>query len=162
MIKKNKKEGLAIDKKSAILSSLDETLAFGQKLGQLLEAGDLISLSGDLGAGKTSLTKGIGQGLGVTEPITSPTFTIMKEYKTGRLPLYHFDLYRLGEAAIYEDLGYEEYFHGAGVSVLEWAVYIEEILPASRLDIDIRFVEDNVRELTLTYPSDSKWKEGLV
>lgn len=144
--------------KMLITNSLEETYELGREIAGLLESGDVLCLSGDLGAGKTSLTKGIAAGLGITQPVTSPTFTIMKEYQSGRLPLYHFDLYRLGDAAIYEDLGYEEYFYGSGVSVLEWAVFIEEILPTNRLDIDIRISDDDKREFTLTYPATSKWK----
>ncbi|PPA68453.1 tRNA (adenosine(37)-N6)-threonylcarbamoyltransferase complex ATPase subunit type 1 TsaE [Jeotgalibacillus proteolyticus] len=120
----------------------DETAAFAYKLGELLEAGDVLTLEGDLGAGKTAFSKGIAKGLGVTRNVNSPTFTIMKEYK-GRLPLYHMDVYRLGDEG--EDLGFEEYFEGEGVCLIEWAHLIEEQLPAERLQISIFHEGENDR-----------------
>jgi len=118
--------------------SVEQTLQIGIKLGKHVGSGDIITLSGDLGAGKTILTKGIAIGMGITAPVSSPTFTIIKEYVEGRLPLYHFDLYRLGKGAIDEDLGFEEYLYGAGVCVIEWSEYIDELLPADRLNIAIK------------------------
>ena len=94
---------------------------------------------GDLGTGKTTLTKAIAQGLGVRETITSPTFTIVKEYDSGRLPLYHFDVYRIGDIDEMYELGYEEYFYGEGVSVVEWADIIEELIPDEAVRINIEY-----------------------
>jgi tRNA threonylcarbamoyladenosine biosynthesis protein TsaE len=117
------------------------TRAFGLKLAEKLKAGSVVALIGDLGTGKTTLTKSIAEGLGITEMITSPTFTIVQEYTEGRLPLYHFDVYRLdGMDEMYE-LGYEEYFFGQGVCVVEWADRIEEIIPEDAVVIRIEYGE---------------------
>lgn len=112
-----------------ILKNEDETRAFGMELGASLRKGDIVALIGDLGTGKTALTKYIAEGLGIRETITSPTFTIVQEYRQGRLPLYHFDVYRIGDPEEMYELGYEEYFYGDGVCVIEWADLIEELLP---------------------------------
>lgn len=112
-----------------ILKNEDETRAFGLELGASLRKGDIVALIGDLGTGKTALTKYIAEGLGIQEVITSPTFTIVQEYRQGRLPLYHFDVYRIGDPEEMYELGYEEYFYGDGVCVIEWADLIEELLP---------------------------------
>ena len=112
-----------------ILKNEDETRAFGLELGASLRKGDIVALIGDLGTGKTALTKYIAEGLGIRETITSPTFTIVQEYRQGRLPLYHFDVYRIGDPEEMYELGYEEYFYGDGVCVIEWADLIEELLP---------------------------------
>ncbi|MBC6680553.1 tRNA (adenosine(37)-N6)-threonylcarbamoyltransferase complex ATPase subunit type 1 TsaE [Zhenpiania hominis] len=112
-----------------ILKNEDETRAFGLELGASLGKGDIVALIGDLGTGKTALTKYIAEGLGIQEVITSPTFTIVQEYRQGRLPLYHFDVYRIGDPEEMYELGYEEYFYGDGVCVIEWADLIEELLP---------------------------------
>ena len=122
----------------------EELIVFGKRLGEVLEAHMVITLNGNLGAGKTTMTKGIGQGLGVKKIINSPTFTILKVYE-GRLPLYHFDAYRLEGTD--DDLGFEEIFDDEGVCVIEWAEFIEEILPAERLEISIEKKDDNSREL---------------
>ncbi|EMD17272.1 YjeE family ATPase [Eggerthia catenaformis OT 569 = DSM 20559] len=122
----------------------EELIVFGKRLGEVLEAHTVITLNGNLGAGKTTMTKGIGQGLGVKKIINSPTFTILKVYE-GRLPLYHFDAYRLEGTD--DDLGFEEIFDDEGVCVIEWAEFIEEILPAERLEISIEKKDDNSREL---------------
>ncbi|CCO08081.1 tRNA (adenosine(37)-N6)-threonylcarbamoyltransferase complex ATPase subunit type 1 TsaE [Desulforamulus hydrothermalis] len=111
-----------------------ETRQLGQKMAGLLQAGDIICLNGDLGAGKTAFSQGVAEGLGVKGPVTSPTFTLINEYE-GRLPLYHFDVYRLGGPADLEDLGYEEYFYGQGVCLIEWARRVADLLPGQRLDI---------------------------
>ena len=100
--------------------TIEETIRFGKMLGSLLQAGDILALQGTLAAGKTQLTKGIAQGLGITEPVTSPTFTIVSEYY-GRLPLYHIDVYRLGSPEEFLDLGVEEMLYGQGVCVIEWS-----------------------------------------
>lgn len=131
------------------LSSLEETNKFGVKLGQLLEVGSIICLNGDLGAGKTTLTKAIGVGLGVDDHITSPTFAIMNQYE-GRFPMYHFDVYRLNGWEQLEDIGAEEYFYGDGVCLIEWADTIEEYLPKERLEIRLVITgEESSRDLEL-------------
>lgn len=109
----------------------------GNRMAQLMQPGDFIALDGDLGAGKTLMTQGMAQGLGVMEAINSPTFTIIHEYESGRLPLYHMDVYRLKHPDEMYDLGYEEYFYGEGVTVVEWAQMIEELLPDEYLGIEI-------------------------
>ncbi|HEX6923222.1 MAG TPA: tRNA (adenosine(37)-N6)-threonylcarbamoyltransferase complex ATPase subunit type 1 TsaE [Bacillales bacterium] len=127
-------------------NSFEETMAFARDLAAKLEQGDVITLSGDLGAGKTTFTKGLAEGLGIKRNVNSPTFTIIKEYH-GRLPLYHMDVYRLESGE--EDLGYDEYFEGEGVSVIEWADRIAERLPAERLNIKIQRTGENDRLITL-------------
>ncbi|MGM7703797.1 tRNA (adenosine(37)-N6)-threonylcarbamoyltransferase complex ATPase subunit type 1 TsaE [Pseudalkalibacillus sp. Hm43] len=128
------------------LNSPEETMETAARLGEHLQAGDVITLEGDLGAGKTTFTKGLAKGLHIKRVVKSPTFTIIREYQ-GRLPLYHMDVYRLEDSD--EDLGFDEYFEGEGVSVVEWAHIIEEFLPEDRLDIVIRRSGDEERELTL-------------
>jgi len=123
-------------------NSEQETMQLAKKLALLLKAGDVITLEGDLGAGKTTFTKGLAQGLGVKRTVSSPTFTIIKEYR-GELPLYHMDVYRLEHSD--EDIGFEEYFHGNGITVIEWAQFIEEFLPAELLNINITYENENVR-----------------
>ena len=112
-----------------ILKNEDETRAFGLELGASLRKGDIVALIGDLGTGKTALTKYIAEGLGIRETITSPTFTIVQEYRQGRLPLYHFDVYRIGDPEEMDEIGYEDCFFGDGVCLIEWSGLIEEILP---------------------------------
>lgn len=118
------------------LMGLNETEKFGQRLGNLLQGGDVLSLTGDLGAGKTTLTKSIGIGLEVKDYITSPTFTLINEYK-GRAWVYHFDVYRLEDEMDLLDLGYEDYFYSNGVTIVEWGDKIEDILPEDRINIRI-------------------------
>ncbi|QXE02243.1 tRNA (adenosine(37)-N6)-threonylcarbamoyltransferase complex ATPase subunit type 1 TsaE [Terribacillus sp. DMT04] len=125
--------------------TIEETNTFGLRLAELLQPGDLITMEGDLGAGKTTLTKAIGGGLGVTRTINSPTFTIIKEYE-GRLPLYHMDVYRLENSD--EDIGFEEYFSGQGVTIVEWAHFIEDYLPKDRLELTIKH-DGEARTITL-------------
>ncbi|GAE32478.1 tRNA (adenosine(37)-N6)-threonylcarbamoyltransferase complex ATPase subunit type 1 TsaE [Alkalihalobacillus hemicellulosilyticus] len=120
----------------------EETMVFAEKLGALVQQGDVITLEGDLGAGKTSFTKGLAKGLGVKKVVNSPTFTIMKQYK-GRIPLYHMDVYRLENE--YEDLGFEEYFYGDGVTVIEWPSMIVAQLPQDRLKITIEYKGESER-----------------
>ena len=123
-------------------------LQFAEELGQRLSAGDILILTGDLGAGKTTFTKGLGLGLGVKQMIKSPTFTIIREYQSGRLPLYHMDIYRLENGGA-EDLGLEEYFDGDGISVVEWAEFIEDELPTEFLAINFKRTDDEqTRELS--------------
>jgi tRNA threonylcarbamoyladenosine biosynthesis protein TsaE len=123
-------------------STTEETMKIAESLASLLEAGDVITLEGDLGAGKTTFTKGIAAGLGIKRTLSSPTFTIIKEYE-GRLPLYHMDVYRLENSD--EDIGFDEYFHGNGIVVVEWAQFIEEFLPPIRLNITIKYVDEHSR-----------------
>ncbi len=119
-----------------------DTEKFGENLAKILKPGDVIALAGDLGTGKTTLTKYIAKGLGIDEMITSPTFTIVQEYHQGSLPLYHFDVYRIGDIEEMYELGYEEYFFGDGVSVVEWADMIEEIIPEDAKIIFISYTEN--------------------
>ena len=123
------------------LNGLEATKRFGITIGKLLKSGDILCLNGDLGAGKTTLTKSIGLGLGVEDYITSPTFSLINEYE-GRIPLYHFDVYRLENVEDLYDLGFDEYFYGQGVSIIEWADKIEALLPKERIVLDIEKCTD--------------------
>jgi tRNA threonylcarbamoyladenosine biosynthesis protein TsaE len=116
-----------------------ETIAFGTELGRSVQPGTVIALIGDLGTGKTTLTKAIARGLGITDTITSPTFNIVKQYEGGRIPLYHFDVYRIADPDEMFELGYEEYFYGEGVCVIEWADIIEDIIPDDAMIIRISY-----------------------
>lgn len=115
----------------------EDTFLLGEKLGMGAKAGRLYCLNGDLGVGKTVFTQGFAKGLGITEPVNSPTFTIVQEYETGRLPFYHFDVYRIADPEEMYELGYEDYFFGNGVCLVEWAGLIEELLPLHRTIITI-------------------------
>ena len=117
--------------------SAKETRELGKKLGQQAKPGEVYTLVGDLGVGKTVLTQGIAEGLGITEAICSPTFTIVQVYEEGRMPFYHFDVYRIGDIEEMDEIGYEDYFYGEGLTMIEWANLIEEILPAKRKEITI-------------------------
>ena len=129
------------------IASEKETERIGEAIGQAAEPGTVVALIGDLGTGKTTLTKSIARGLGVTETVTSPTFNIIREYKSGRIPLYHFDVYRIGDPDEMFELGYEEYFYGDGICVVEWADIIEELLPEDAVIIRIeRGADDEERE----------------
>ena len=119
------------------IASEKETERIGEAIGRAAEPGTVVALIGDLGTGKTTLTKSIARGLGVTETVTSPTFNIIREYKSGRIPLYHFDVYRIGDPDEMFELGYEEYFYGDGICVVEWADIIEELLPEDAVIIRI-------------------------
>ena len=118
-------------------NSPEETFALGQKLGEQAKAGQIYTLNGDLGVGKTVFTQGIARGLGITEAVSSPTFTIVQVYEEGRMPFYHFDVYRIGDIEEMDEIGYEDYFYGEGLTMIEWANLIEEILP------------DHYREITI-------------
>jgi tRNA threonylcarbamoyladenosine biosynthesis protein TsaE len=126
-----------MDKKSNKILNESGMRDFGLKLGRSLDPGALIALIGDLGAGKTFLAAAVAEGLGVTEPVVSPTFTIIREYESGRVPFYHFDVYRINGAEEMEALGYEEYFFGEGITVVEWADKIEDMLPPDAIIIEI-------------------------
>ena len=117
--------------------STGEAFALGRLIGQQAEAGEIYTLIGDLGVGKTVLTQGVAAGLGIEEPVNSPTFTIVQIYEEGRLPFYHFDVYRIGDVEEMEEVGYEDCFYGEGVCLIEWADLIEEILPREHRRITI-------------------------
>ncbi|MBR3121739.1 tRNA (adenosine(37)-N6)-threonylcarbamoyltransferase complex ATPase subunit type 1 TsaE [Oceanobacillus profundus] len=138
-------------------NTVAETQVIAEKLATLLKPGDVITLEGELGAGKTTFTKGLAKGLGVKRNISSPTFTIIKEYE-GTLPLYHMDVYRLEHSD--EDIGFEEYFHGNGITVVEWAQFIEEFLPNERLAIRIGYIDEDKRILEFT-ASSSHFEEVM-
>lgn len=118
-------------------NSWEETHALGKKLGEKALPGEVYTLVGDLGVGKTVLTQGIADGLGIQEPICSPTFTIVQVYEEGRMPFYHFDVYRISDIEEMDEIGYEDYFYGQGLTMIEWANLIEEILPQKRREITI-------------------------
>lgn len=115
--------------------SPEETFDLGKKLGEEAIPGQVFTLTGDLGVGKTVFTQGLAKGLGIEEPVSSPTFTIVQVYDEGRLPFYHFDVYRIGDVEEMDEVGYEDYIMGEGVSLIEWANLIKEILPEKRTDI---------------------------
>ena len=135
------------------VNSIEETTKLGKELGKILNPGDIICLTGDLGTGKTHITKGISEGLGITDNITSPTITIVNEYNSGRLKLYHFDVYRVSDPDEIYAIGFDDYIFGDGVSIIEWANYIEEILPKEYLHIYITkdlSKGENYRKITIT------------
>ena len=115
----------------------EETFEVGRKIGMNAKPGQIYTLTGDLGVGKTVFTQGVAAGLGITEPVNSPTFTIIQEYEDGRLPFYHFDVYRIGDLEEMEEIGYDDYFFGQGICLIEWAELIEEILPENRIEVTI-------------------------
>ena len=115
----------------------EETFEVGRTIGMNAKPGQIYTLTGDLGVGKTVFTQGVAAGLGITEPVNSPTFTIIQEYEDGRLPFYHFDVYRIGDLEEMEEIGYDDYFFGQGICLIEWAELIEEILPEKRIEVNI-------------------------
>lgn len=117
--------------------SAADTFAYGKVLGEKAALGEIYALAGDLGVGKTVFTQGFAAGLGITEPVNSPTFTILQSYEDGRLPLYHFDVYRIGDVEEMEEIGYEDCFYGEGVCLIEWAELVREILPKDCIRITI-------------------------
>lgn len=117
--------------------SPEETFQLGEELGRKAVPGQVFTLTGDLGVGKTVFTQGLAKGLGIKEPVNSPTFTIVQVYEEGRLPFYHFDVYRIGDVEEMEEVGFDDYVMGEGVSLIEWADLIEEILPEKRTEIRI-------------------------
>jgi tRNA threonylcarbamoyladenosine biosynthesis protein TsaE len=133
----------------------EQTSQFAEKLGRFLMPGTVIALEGDLGAGKTTFTKGLARGLEIKKTVNSPTFTIIKEYH-GRLPLYHMDVYRVKDA--FEDLGFDEYFEGEGVTVVEWAHLIEEQLPAHKLTVFLYHETQDERKIVLK-PSGERYEQ---
>lgn len=133
------------------LESPEETAKFAEVIGAVAQAGDNLVLTGDLGAGKTTLTKGIAKGLGIDQMIKSPTYTIIREYHQGRMPLYHMDVYRTGESA--GDLGLDEYFEGDGLSVIEWGNLLEEYLPETYLEVILTKDPEYLEHRTITFKS---------
>lgn len=117
--------------------SPEETFLLGRQIGENARPGEVYTLIGDLGVGKTVFTQGVAGGLGITEAVNSPTFTILQVYEEGRLPFYHFDVYRIGDVEEMEEIGYEDYFYGDGICFIEWANLIEEILPEHYKEIRI-------------------------
>ena len=144
-----------------VLANLAETERFGIHLGSLALPGDVICLDGDLGAGKTTLTKAIALGLDVVPRgcVTSPSFAIVHEY-SGRIPLYHMDFYRLGDMSEVEDLGFDEYFYMNGVTVIEWSLKATGLLPVERLSLCLQIADDDKRIIECTYVAQS-WKDRL-
>ncbi|MCI8466241.1 MAG: tRNA (adenosine(37)-N6)-threonylcarbamoyltransferase complex ATPase subunit type 1 TsaE [Lachnospiraceae bacterium] len=137
----------------------EETFAFGKWLGERAKSGEVFCLDGELGTGKTVFTQGFGAGLGITEPVNSPTFTIVQVYEEGRLPLYHFDVYRIGDPSEMDEIGYEDCFFGEGVCLVEWASLIEELIPEEA--VRIRIEKDlergfDYRRITVIWPGKTK------
>lgn len=133
--------------------SARETFDLGRRLGELASPGQIYTLIGDLGVGKTVFTQGLARGLDITEPISSPTFTIIQEYEDGRLPFYHFDVYRIGDIEEMEEIGYDDYFFGQGVTLIEWADLIGELLPEHIIRVTIEKDLDkgfDYRRITIT------------
>lgn len=118
-------------------ASPDETFEVGRQLGVSAKPGDIYTLNGDLGVGKTVFTQGVARGLGITERVNSPTFTIVQIYESGRLPFYHFDVYRIGDIEEMDEIGYEDYFFGSGICIVEWAELISELIPSNAKKITI-------------------------
>lgn len=132
-----------------ISTSPEQTLAIGEQLADSLEAGDIICLHGDLGAGKTHLVKGLSKGLGISEhKVNSPTFTLIHEY-SGRIPLYHFDLYRVKHASELRDIGVDDYLYGSGICVIEWPELIENDLPGNAVHVTIEKIDTSTRKLII-------------
>ncbi|MEE5990336.1 MAG: tRNA threonylcarbamoyladenosine biosynthesis protein TsaE [Firmicutes bacterium ADurb.Bin354] len=125
------------DIKTIETKSAEETFALGEKIGMEASPGLVITLKGDLGVGKTVLAQGLAKGLGIEEPVNSPTFTILQVYDEGRLPFYHFDVYRIEDPDEMYEVGFEDYFYGEGVCMIEWAELIEELLPENAMHITI-------------------------
>lgn len=134
-----------------ISSSPEETVKLGGNIGQILEGGMILCLSGDLGTGKTTLTKSIALSLGVEEYVTSPSYTIVNEYE-GKYPVYHFDVYRINEIEELYEIGYEEYFFGNGVTIIEWASMIMDLIPEDAVKVEIERLDDNVRKFVISAP----------
>lgn len=139
--------------KQIVTNSPEETFEAGRQLGLSAKPGDVYTLNGDLGVGKTVFTQGVAAGLGIKEHVNSPTFTIVQVYEEGRMPFYHFDVYRIGDIEEMDEIGYEDYFYGDGLCMIEWANLIEEILPEKRKEI---VIEKNLekgfdyRKITIT------------
>lgn len=133
-----------------VTNSPAETEALGQRLAETLQPGDMIAYTGDLGAGKTAFTRGLARGLGITERITSPTFTIVNEYLGGRLPLFHFDMYRLGSSEELYEIGWEDYLARGGVCAVEWSENVRDALPPDAVTVTIARCPENDGWRTIT------------
>ena len=138
-----------IEKGNFIIDTEAGTRALGLSIADAAEPGDIIALIGDLGTGKTALTEYIAEGLGIKEEVISPTFTIVREYRSGRLPLFHFDVYRLSGPEEFIDAGAEDYLEDSGLSVIEWADIVADALPADALLINIEYAEDDKRRIMI-------------
>lgn len=139
--------------------SPQETYNLGRRLGADAKPAQIICLNGDLGVGKTVFTQGFAEGLGIREPVNSPTFTIMQQYEGGRLPLYHFDVYRIGDAEEMEEIGYEDCFYGEGVCLIEWSQLIKEILPEQVISVTIEKCPEqgfDYRKITIQYEKEEE------
>ena len=134
--------------------SPNETRALGRRLAERLQAGDVLLLYGDLGAGKSEMTRGIAEGLGVSGPVTSPSFTILNVYEDGCIPLYHFDWYRLESAEELYEMGMDEYLGGDGIAVVEWPTQCPEAIPETHLAVKLKPIGENEREIILTPMGD--------
>ena len=155
-ILQEKGENMVIETRSP-----EETFALGKKIGEMARPGEIYTLTGDLGVGKTVFTQGVAAGLGITEPVSSPTFTIIQEYDSGRLPFYHFDVYRIGDIEEMDEIGYDDYFFGQGICLIELANLIEEILPENRREIVIeKDLEKgfDYRRITITGGKDEDFR----
>ena len=126
-----------IEKHKIISKSPEDTFAFGKQIGESVAPGSVLTLVGDLGVGKTVFTQGLAEGLGISDAVNSPTFTIVQIYEEGRIPLYHLDVYRIGDISEMDEIGYEDYFYGDGVCLIEWANLIEELLTERYVEIRI-------------------------
>ena len=140
-----------------------DTFQLGEKLSGAARPGQVFSLIGDLGTGKTVFTKGMAAGLGITEPVSSPTFTIVQIYEEGRLPFYHFDVYRIGDIEEMDEIGYEDYFDGDGICLVEWANLIEELMPADTVEIRIeKDLEKGFDYRKITIENSSREMEHFI
>ena len=136
--------------------SAEETFELGKSLGEKARPGQIYTLNGDLGTGKTVFTQGFAKGLQIEERVNSPTFTILQIYEEGRLPFYHFDVYRIGDVEEMEEIGYEDCFFGEGVCLIEWAELIQEILPENVIRVDLKKDLEkgfDYRKITISYPT---------
>jgi tRNA threonylcarbamoyladenosine biosynthesis protein TsaE len=140
--------------KEIITHSEQETRTWAQDLASGSEKGSVFLLHGDLGTGKTIIAKGIAKGLGIDEEITSPTFLMLEIYESGRLPMYHFDLYRIDDPGELDELGFEEYWEGAGISVVEWPEKAGDRIPEKAIKIHIQWQSENERRITIEYPGN--------
>ena len=145
-----------------ITHSAEETRALGAKLAVQLRRGDVVLLRGDLGAGKSEFARGVARGLGVQGSVPSPSFTILNMYDEGRIPLYHFDWYRIHDSDEIGEMGFEEQLHGDGASLVEWSERAPEYVPDRALDISIRAVDENTREITLEPQGGFPFREDML
>ncbi len=129
-----------------------ETEAVGERLAAILRPGDVVALTGDLAAGKTRFVAGLARGLGLADPVTSPTFAIAHEYREGRVPLFHFDMYRLSSSEELYDIGWEDYLASGGVCAVEWSENVADAMPDSAFFVDIRILDDTTRRITIRTP----------